>query len=116
MEHDASDEVLAAISSDVMMCLVRERFFENLDDVLCPGKDSSERGVCSGDYSLSEAILLASGFEREDLEDVFGVLRSRGGACDCEILYNVAENSRLKSQYWQNRAKGLEDPVKHPHK
>jgi hypothetical protein len=27
-----------------------------------------------------------------------------GGCCDCEILYNVAGESRLKSRYWKAEA------------
>jgi hypothetical protein len=41
----------------------------------------------------------------EDLEDILAVLHSLGGCCDCEILYNVAEESRLKSEYWIARAR-----------
>jgi len=80
--------------------------FRKLDDLLCPIGDSLAREHCGGDYKLSEAILLKSGFESSDLADVFDVLRSRGGFCDCEILYNVAETSRLKSAYWHNRGQG----------
>jgi hypothetical protein len=29
------------------------------------------------------------------------VLAARGGFCDCEVLYNAAEESRLKSEYWK---------------
>lgn len=29
-----------------------------------------------------------------------------GGFCDCEILYNVAEESHFKSKYWKARARG----------
>jgi len=36
----------------------------------------------------------------EDVRDVLDVLRSQGACCDCEVLYNVAENSRLKARYW----------------
>jgi hypothetical protein len=31
----------------------------------------------------------------------------QGGFCDCEILYNVAEQSRLKAEYWMAKAEGL---------
>ena len=28
------------------------------------------------------------------------VLKSKGGCCDCEVLYNVAEDSRLRVGIW----------------
>jgi Protein of unknown function (DUF2695) len=46
---------------------------------------------------LSESVLRTAGFDSEEMADIFDVLRSKGGCCDCEILYNVAESSRLKS-------------------
>jgi len=113
MEADADDELIASITPDVMKCLIRSGFFEKLDDLLCPTDDSRQREGCHGDYKLSESILSASEFEHTDLDDIFGVLRSQGGCCDCEILYNVAESSRLKTQYWRSRAERLKDPIKH---
>ena len=48
--------------------------------------------------------LLASGFQERDYDDVFGVLMSLGAFCDCEILYDEAEEvNRLKSRYWKTR-------------
>jgi hypothetical protein len=113
MEDGADNELIASITPDVMKCLVRSRFFEKLDDLLCPVDDSHHRQDCRGNYKLSESVLLASGFERSDLEDIFRVLRSKGGCCDCEILYNAAESNRLKARYWRGRAEGLTPPIKH---
>ena len=28
----------------------------------------------------------------------------QGGFCDCEVLYNVLDESRLKAEYWTARA------------
>ena len=42
--------------------------------------------------------------DSDDVADVPGVLRFSGACCDCEVLYNVAEESRLKSRYWKARA------------
>jgi hypothetical protein len=96
-----------------MRCLVRSGFFEKLDDLLCPKENLHPHQSCVGDFRLSESVLLASEFKRSDLDDIFGVLSSKGGGCDCEILYNVAETSRLKSEYWRSRAEGLENPIRH---
>jgi uncharacterized protein DUF2695 len=46
---------------------------------------------------LSESILAAAGFERAEVDNIFAMLQSKGGCCDCEVLYNVAETSRLKA-------------------
>jgi hypothetical protein len=113
MEADDADDLISSIALDVMRCLVRSGFFEKLDDLLCPKDDLDLRHTCSANYKLSESVLLASGFELTDLADAFGVLSSKGGCCDCEILYNVSESSRLKAKYWRNRAEGLQDPITH---
>ena len=39
---------------------------------------------------------------------MFHVLMARGGYCDCEILYNAVEESRLKAEYWRARAEEVE--------
>lgn len=41
--------------------------------------------------------------DSEEIEDILAVMRFHGGSCDCEILYNVAEESRLKAKYWKSR-------------
>lgn len=112
METDADNEFIDSIAPDVMSCLVRSRFFEKLDVLLCPSDDSRKRGGCRGDYRLAESVLLELGFKVTDLDDVYRVLRSEGACCDCEILYNVAASSRLKSEYWRSRAEGLENPIR----
>lgn len=98
------DDLIAGITADVMTCLNRAQFFEKLDALFCPKESSIPRKSCAGDYKISEAILRNVGFDAGDLEDIFNVLRSQGGFCDCEILYNVAESSRLRSEYWRNRS------------
>jgi len=115
METDPDHDLISSITPDVMTCLERS-LFRKRDDLLCPEHPSQSRADCSGDYQLSKSILQAAGFDSSELTDIFGVLGSQGGGCDCEILYNVAESSRLKSEYWRNRAKGLEVHAKHvPH-
>jgi hypothetical protein len=113
MESDADRELIASITPDVMKCLVRSGFFEKLDDLLCPKDGSHQREGCRRDYKLSESVLLASGFERTDFDDVFRVLRSKGGCCDCEILYNAVESSRLKAKHWRSKVEGLKNPIRH---
>jgi hypothetical protein len=114
MEADEEQDLIASITPDVMKCLERSGYFEKLDDLLCPKDASLKREACRGGYNFSESVLLASGVKQTDMEDIFGVLHSQGGCCDCEILYNVAESSRLKGEYWRARAAGLNNRIKHP--
>jgi len=104
MESDSDDELISSSVPDVMTCLGRCRYFEKLDELLSPEDNAVSVEKCDGSFRLSETILLAAGFDRAELEDIFAVLRSKGGCCDCEVLYNVAEKSRLKANYWRGRA------------
>lgn len=106
-------EVIADITPDVMRCLFGARIFEALDDVLCPADESHPRRQCHGDYRHARTVLLARGFREDELFDVFHVLMARGGYCDCEILFNAVETSRLKAEYWRARGEGIEP--KNPH-
>ncbi len=116
VENEPDDDRVTSIKSDVMRCLDRAGFFEKLDDILSPHDGSRPSDRCYADYRLSEPILRISGFDAADITDIFDVLRSQGGSCDCEILYNVAELNRLKAQYWREQARTLRDRTKHvPH-
>jgi hypothetical protein len=106
MEWASDDDLISSIALDVMKCLERCGFFEKLDGVLSPEDNAIPAQGCDGTYKLSESILIAEGFERADLDDIFAVLQSKGGFCDCEVLYNVAETSSLKANYWRGRAAG----------
>jgi hypothetical protein len=96
-------ELIASIKPDVMRVLNGKRFFERLDDVLCPS-DGTSPGICSHSYAISEAILMELDFDEDDRHDIFEVLKSEGGFCDCEILYNASESNRLKNAYWLKRS------------
>jgi hypothetical protein len=113
MEGDSDHDLISSITPDVMTCLERSGFFRKLDDLLCPKNHSQLSADCSGDYQLSKSILQTAGFDSSELTDILGVLGSQGGCCDCEILYNVAEFSRLKADYWRNKARGLNETTKH---
>ena len=86
---------------------------EALDDRFCPTDTDEPRAVCYGDFRHAKAILAARGFTDADFFDVFHVLMARGGYCDCEILYNVAEGSRLAMEYWRDRTEGREPSARH---
>jgi len=113
MDIGPDSDLIASITPDVVTCFRRSHFFERLDDLLCPTGDSGQREFCGGDYKISKRILDAAGFDSDDLKDMFAVLRAEGACCDCEVLYNVAESSRLKAEYWKRQAHGTEAKPKH---
>jgi hypothetical protein len=49
--------------------------------------------TCAGgnDKSLASRILIAMGFTNEQVAASLAYFESKGGFCDCEILFNVAE-------------------------
>jgi hypothetical protein len=110
------EDLIESITPNVIRCLVGSRFFELLDDAMCPQEAGRERAQCWGDFRHSRPILLNQGIEEDRIIDVFHVLMSQGGFCDCEILYNVAEKSRLQAEYWNAKAEGREpfDPHSRP--
>jgi hypothetical protein len=112
-EFDRDRGFIASIATDVIRALTASEFFEALDDVFSPKDNSRATVVCDGNYRIAKEILLARGFVESDFADVFAVLKERGACCDCEILYNAVESSRLKAEYWRTRAR-REHP-KSPH-
>lgn len=111
MADSRDSDLIASVTPDVMASLRRSRFFEDLDNLLSPVDGSGiSPAQCGGDYEKSASILRSAGYDSEAVADIFAVLRSQGGGCDCEILYNVAETSRLKAKYWQKRAHDLNRP------
>jgi hypothetical protein len=111
--HAADDELIASISPDVMACLTGQRFFEELDQRLCPNEKSDAGEACAGNYAISESILKTLGFDATAITEIFAVLGARGGFCDCEILYSAVEHSRLKAEYWQAKAEGKQPRISH---
>ena len=106
-------ELVDEITPNVMRCLVAARAFEALDDVLCPADGSRARQRCQGDYRHARAVFLERGFREDELFDVFHVLMARGGYCDCEILLNAVDHSRLRTEYWQGRAREADGQGQH---
>jgi Protein of unknown function (DUF2695) len=102
------DELIDSIAGDVMRVLADRGFFEKLDDRLCPVAELGTAESCEGKYEISDALLRSLGFDEQELEEIFQVLESRGGFCDCEILYSVSEANRLKAKYWRARATELD--------
>lgn len=100
------DESICEITDDVMDSLEGRNFFGALDDALYPSDLEMPARLCHGNFANAEAILIAKGFKESEHFDIFHVLMARGGYCDCEILYNAVETSRLKADYWKAQAAG----------
>jgi hypothetical protein len=103
VEDDPDEKLIASITPDVMAALQEKGFFAALDEMFCPN-GAAEPQECSGDFRYAKQALQLCGFEESDWSDVFHVLMGQGAFCDCEILYNAATESRLKTQYWQRRS------------
>ena len=110
---ESNNELVDSIAPYVMKKLASVRFFEKLDEKLCPSEnETASPDHCRGAYEISEPLLRSLGFDEEESNEIFQVVQSKGGFCDCEILYNVVETSRLKATYWKARAAGLQ-PKRH---
>jgi hypothetical protein len=100
-------EFAESIAADVLGVLRDNHFFELLDGRFCPVDPGQPRATCGHSFANTLAILAQLGMNSNEVEDVLDVMRHSGGCCDCEILYNVAEESRLKSEYWKARHREL---------
>jgi len=109
----SNKEFIESIAPDVINCLNRISFFEKLDDRLCPAIPGTQAERCGGDFRLSESILRSNKFTEQDLPEIFAVLHACGACCDCEVLYNVAEENRLKATYWRAQAQEIGQETRH---
>ena len=108
-EDDPDDEYISEIAPDVMATLQGCGFFRALDELFSPADGAEAENTCAGDFAVAKQALKRWNVEEADWSDVFHVLMDRGAFCDCEILYNAAPESRLRSQHWMRVA----DQVKH---
>jgi hypothetical protein len=108
-KHSDDPSYIDDIAPDVLAAIKKDRFLERLDDLFCPVDPSNQRVTCGHSFEHSVNILRSLGMDSDDVADVLEVLKSRGGCCDCEVLFNVAEESRLKAAYWKARASKVLD-------
>lgn len=85
-DQDPEFEFVNKIAPAVLSVLEKERFFERLDDLLCPADSSAERVTCEHSFNISVSILRNLAMDSDDIEDVLAVLHSKGACCDCEVL------------------------------
>lgn len=98
------EELIAEIKPDVLVALRNSGFFTTLDKLVYPEDGNPHRRECSGDFRHSKQVLGMCGFAESEWSDVFNVLMDEGAFCDCEVLYNVAPESRLRADYWRSHA------------
>jgi len=104
VEDDPDEELIASLTPDVMAALQEKGFFAGMDEMLCPQGGATQAQTCAGDFRYAKQALRLCGFEESHWSDVFHVLMGQEAFCDCEILYNAATESRLKTQHWQRRS------------
>src|SRR4051812_31178980 len=92
-----------SIAASVLPLLERDRFFERLDERFSPRDPAKTAERCDQSFRITTEILREIGMDSEAIQDVIAVLCARGACCDCEVLYSLAEQSRLKSAYWKTR-------------
>ncbi len=97
------DQLVMDITPDVLRVLHHCGFFEKMDATMCAVAEQAGAPRCAGDFSMAKKILSDCGRPEDEFFDVFHVLMDQGAYCDCEILYNVMEDSKLKERYWQQR-------------
>lgn len=90
-------ELIDNIASDIPGALRKVGYFELLDDRLCPPDAAQPRIRCGHSFANTIDILRNLGIDLNDLQDVFGYLRSQGAHCDCEVLTKISETSRFKT-------------------
>jgi hypothetical protein len=107
------EELIKNITPDVLNVLNKVGFFEALDHLMAPENKDSKGEDCYGDFRNVKKVLKEKGFGvRNGVDEVFDichVLMAEGGYCDCEVLINVAETSRLKERLWIQREKQKKD-------
>lgn len=104
---ELDDDLIESIATDVMETLEKTGFFTALDDVMAPEDGTLEREPCHGDFRITKRILgrIFDAFqlnaEIDMVADVCHVLMFKGAYCDCEVLSNVYEGSRVGRRVWR---------------
>jgi hypothetical protein len=100
--RSADEELVEELAPAVLGVLAQQGAFQALDDLLCPADLGQPAEKCAGDFRNMRRIVEAHGHDAEAQFDIFHVLMARGGFCDCEILTNVAEGTRMRARAWRD--------------
>ncbi len=95
-----NEERTSRITPEILRRLEDAGFFAALDNRMAPEAGAGEKVGCKGEFQLSKLLLREAGIDENQFLDVFDVLMSKGAYCDCEVLTNVAEQSRYKERIW----------------
>jgi hypothetical protein len=87
-----------------MGALQRSRFFQRLDDRMCPLDPTQARIACGHSFVNTIRILRELAIDLNELQDVVGYFRANGAHCDCEVLLKFAGESRLSSECGKSRS------------
>ena len=68
MEDD--DNYVEHITEDVLTVLIGKRFFEALDEQMCPVDSAMRRAQCTGSYALATTVLARLRFDSDDIADI----------------------------------------------
>lgn len=105
--HYPDDELIKSITPDVMKVLFKVGFFEALDEAMAPIDTTQKGESCWGDFRITQRILKEKGFAQtphnDEIFDICHVLMAQNGYCDCEVLFNIYQKSRLKTRYVEKR-------------
>jgi Protein of unknown function (DUF2695) len=108
----ADEDEVASVAPGVMRALEESGFFAALDDVMSPADSAAEREGCHGDFQISKRILAQRQIPQlGDLDMTVAahhVFMSKGAFCDCEILLNVYQNSRMARELRQTLSEQME--------
>jgi Protein of unknown function (DUF2695) len=102
-DDEEFESFIEDITPDVFASLQRENFFTSLEARIFP-EGSTDRNECDGSFSAATALLTDLGHDEDAREDVFDVMRSKGGFCDCEIILNAAPESAARATYWKKKS------------
>lgn len=103
MDEEELPATVDDLAPYVLTVLNRDGFFPRLDEAIWPSHSLAPE-ACDHTLGRTKAILAEMGMDSEAIWDVILVFQSQGACCDCEVLYNVADDSRLKAAYWKARA------------
>jgi hypothetical protein len=96
------EEFITDVTPNVMTVLLGQSFFDLLEKEIFPD-GSTDNSVCRHDFSRSKGLLMRLGHDVGAVKDVIAVMQANGGFCDCEIVLNVAPESRVRKTYWKDR-------------
>lgn len=85
------------IGEDIVGALKKIRFFERLDEQLCPVEAAAPRGECGHSFAHSIRILRNLAIDLNDIQKIILFFRAQGVRCDCGVLTKVAEESRFRT-------------------